>query len=391
MAPSKKTGNRNICLLIFAFSLIIAVLLAVVIYLATRESVCKEPDDSEGMSITKEKFGNTDDGEAVYRFTLKNKKNMVVQILNYGGIISNLFTPDKNGKLSDITLGFDDFEAYKTRNDPYFGGLIGRYANRIAKGKFTLDGVNYTLAINNGPNALHGGLKGFDKRIWVDDIVENHLILTYTSQDGEEGYPGKVTVTVIYELTSDNRLIIDYTANTTKPTVINLTNHAYFNLGGQETGSIADHVVRFEADHYLPVDNTSIPTGFVAPVNGTPFDLTNETRLGDRLPQVPGGIGFDHNFCLGKPNWMKHGAWVLHPESGRTLNFYTTEPGVQFYTSYYLNNVAGKGGVVYHQYGGFCLEAQHYPDSPNQPDFPTTVLRPGETYKQTTVYHFGVQ
>lgn len=343
--------------------------------------------DPDKPSITRENFG-TYEGNTVYRYTLRNKNGMEVKILNYGGIITNIYAHDKHNNLEDVVLGFDTFEGYKN-NTPYFGALIGRYANRIAGGHFTLDGVTYNLTKNDGPNALHGGLKGFDKRFWNATIADSKLILSYISADGEEHYPGQVYVTVTYELTDRNELIITYRAQTSKPTIINLTNHAYFNLAGQSTNTIADHVVRLDADYYLPVDITQIPIGILAEVKGTKFDLKNYTRLGDRIPEVPGGIGFDHNFCLQQPGWMKHAARVVHPLSGRALDMYTTEPGVQFYTSYNLGGQPGKGGIIYNRYGAFALEAQHYPDSPNQPTFPTTVLRPEQEYRQDTIYQFS--
>lgn len=341
------------------------------------------------MPITKQLYATTDDGEDITLYTLKNKQ-VEVNIIDYGGIITNVLVPDKSGRIEDISLGFDTFEDGYDKNPPYFGALVGRYANRIAKGHFTLDGVTYNLTVNNGPNALHGGIRGFDKRMWTSSVEDDLLVLQYTSIDGEEHYPGEVKVKVTYKLTDDNELVINYTATTNKKTVINLTNHAYFNLAGHAAGSLDGHTVRLAADHYTPVDNTSIPTGVIASVTGTMFDLTSDTDLTARLSLVPGGIGFDHNFVLGQPGWDKHVARVRHGPSGRQLDMYSTEPGVQFYTAYYLNQTRAKGGASYGKWGAFCLEAQHYPDSPNKPSFPTTVLSPGETYRQTTKYVFSI-
>ncbi|XP_060585605.1 galactose mutarotase-like isoform X2 [Ruditapes philippinarum] len=341
------------------------------------------------MPISKEFYAKTGDGKDISIFSLKNDK-VEVRIIDYGGIITNIFAPDKDGIPEDIVLGFDAFKDGYDKNPPYLGALIGRYANRIAKGHFTLDGVTYNLTVNNGPNALHGGTRGFDKRLWTSSIQGNRLVLQYTSLDGEEHYPGEVKVTVTYQLTDQNELIINYNATTKKKTVINLTNHAYFNLAGHAAGSLDGHTVRLAAETYTPVDNTSIPTGVIESVTGTMFDLTSETNLVDRIRNVPGGIGFDHNFVFEKPGWDKHAAMLRHSPSGRQIDMYTTEPGVQFYTAFYLNETKAKGGATYGKWGAFCLEAQHYPDSPNQPSFPTTVLSPGETYRQTTKYVFSV-
>lgn len=381
-----KGGQRGICITITVLCLVVVVLLVLTIYFAVSNSDCKE---KTVMSISKKSYGKTDDGAEISIFTLKNTQ-VEVRILDYGGIITNIYVPDKSGKVEDIALGFDAFKGGYDKNPPYFGALIGRYANRIAKGHFTLDGVTYNLTVNNGPNALHGGIKGFDKRMWKSDVEGNKLVLEYTSADGEEHYPGEVKVTVTYQLTDLNELIIDYRATTNKKTIINLTNHAYFNLAGHAAGSLEGHVVRVAADKYTPVDSTSIPTGQIDGVQGTMFDLTSDTDLSERLPQVPGGIGFDHNFVLEKPGFDKHAARLVHTPSGRQIDMYTTEPGVQFYTAYFLNETNAKGGATYSKWGAFCLEAQHYPDSPNEPTFPTTVLSPGETYKQTTKYAFSV-
>ncbi|XP_061174701.1 galactose mutarotase-like isoform X2 [Saccostrea echinata] len=337
--------------------------------------------------ITSSLFG-THKGKEVLQYTLRNTKGTEIRILNYGGIITNIWVPDKSGKMDDICLGFDDMEGYAT-NGPYFGALIGRYANRIANGRFSIDGKTYQLVTNNGPNALHGGKVGFDKRVWNSEIDGDVLRLTYVSADGEENYPGEVKVTVRYQLTNDNELVIQYSATTSAKTVINLTNHAYFNLAGQGSGDIFGHNVTIMADKYTPVDSTSIPTGVIENVDGTPWDLRTKKNLGEMIPSVPGDVGYDHNYCFGKTGWRKYMARVEHPTTGRYLEMFSTEPGVQFYTSYYLNET-GKGGAKYGKFDAFCLEAQHYPDSPNKPNFPTTLLAPSETYLQTTTYNFGV-
>lgn len=339
------------------------------------------------MTIERELL-ETYEGKDVYQFTLKNK-NIEIHILNYGGIVKNILMPDKDGKVEDISLGYDTFEEYK-KDDLYFGGIVGRYAGRIAGGQFTVDGTTYNLTNNNGPNTNHGGVKGFNKRVWDSKIENNRLVLSYVSPDGEEHFPGELSVTVTYELTDENELVMKYSARTTKPTVINLTNHAYFNLAGQATGNLNNHMIRLAADKYLPIDATSVPTGVIADVKGTKFDLTTETDLGERIPEVPGDIGFDHTFCLEKSGWKKHAARVVHTPSGRTLDMHTTEPGMQLYTAFYIDGKPGKGGIIYKKFGGFTTEAQHYPNSPNEPSFPNTVLRPGEEYTQETIYKFSI-
>lgn len=334
-------------------------------------------------------------GKTVELFTLKNSKGMEAAITNYGGIVVSLKTPDKAGKMADIVLGFDSLEGY-TKEHPYFGAIIGRYGNRIAKGRFRLNGVEYKLATNNGPNALHGGLKGFDKVVW--DVVaadERSVELRYVSKDGEEGYPGTLTATVKYTLTDANELRIDYTATTDKDTVVNLTNHSYFNLAGEGQGDILGHLVEIHADRFTPVDAGLIPTGELKPVAGTPFDFRQPHAIGERIQakdeQIERGKGYDHNFVLnGEMGRLRPAARVVEPKSGRVMEVLTTEPGIQFYTGNFLDgSVKGKGGKAYQFRYGFCLETQHFPDSPNQPTFPTTVLKPGETYKSTTVYKFS--
>ena len=352
---------------------------------------------ADGPAFEEEPFGKLPDGAAVTAYTLKNKNGVAVTILNYGGIVTKFLAPDKDSKLADVVLGFDKIEDYVAMS-PYFGCITGRVANRVANARFTLDGTEYTLAANNGKHSLHGGTKGFDKRVWKAEPMLTAagpaLKLTYTSKDKEEGYPGNLQCTVTYTLTSDNGLRIDYLATTDKPTPVNLTNHSYFNLGGHNAGNILDHVVQLVADKYTPGDDTLIPTGKIEPVAGTPFDLTKPTAIGERIKQIKADpVGYDLNYVHG----MKRGenprlvATVTDPKSGRKLEVLTTEPGIQFYTGNFLSGKEkGKGGAVYNQYGAFCLEAQFFPDSPNQSAFPSITLKPGEEYRQTTVYRMGV-
>jgi aldose 1-epimerase len=352
----------------------------------------------EERKVEKQPFGKTADGTPVVLYTLTNSKGVRVAITNYGGIVVSLFTPDRNGNPGDIVLGFERLEDY-LKGHPYFGAIIGRYGNRIAKGRFTLDGVEYKLAQNNGENHLHGGLVGFDKKVWkARDFVDaegQHLELRYTSPDGEEGYPGNLDVTVTYSLNEQNQLRIDYVATTDKPTVVNLTNHSYFNLAGE--GDILGHLLRLNADYFTPVDAGLIPTGELRPVKGTPFDFTEPTPIGARIEQddeqLRYGRGYDHNFVLrGGGGSLAEAAEVYEPKTGRVLRVLTTEPGVQFYTGNFLDGtLRGKYGRVYHRRTGFCLETQHFPDSPNKPHFPTTVLRPGQTYRSTTIYEFSAR
>ncbi|XP_052057648.1 galactose mutarotase-like [Mytilus californianus] len=339
--------------------------------------------------ILEEDFGKTKDGLSVKRFTLKNQNNVTIRIISYGAIVTDILVPDRKGNVQDINLGFDDIKGYESPRQRYFGALCGRVVNRIADGKFTLDGTEYKLAINNGPNHLHGGLKGFDKVVWKADVKDSKVVMSYTSPDGEENYPGELTTSVTYKLTNDNEFIIDYTATTSKATPVNLTNHSYFNLAGQGSHNIDDHVIKVNADYYTPLNENVIPTGEIAPVEGTPYDIRTAVRLGDRIKNVNNGKGFDINFCVGKTGEMKKCGRVEHPPSGRVIEVSSTEPGLQVYTSYYLDNVQGKAGATYGQFSAFCLETQHYADSVNHDNFPSTILRPGETYRHTTHYKFS--
>ncbi|RUS71478.1 hypothetical protein EGW08_020764 [Elysia chlorotica] len=341
------------------------------------------------VKITSDVFGKTKDGQTINRYTLVNSKAVSVQILDFGGVISTINIPDKNGKFSDVALGYDSVEGLE--NDSfYIGALIGRYANRIAGGQFTLDGKTYQLCVNNGPNSLHGGKTGFNKKLWKSRIEGDKVVVVYVSPDGEESYPGEVTLTVTYTLDDENSLSIDYHATTTKATPVNFTNHAYFNLGGHNQGGIKDHLVTFNADSFLPLDKNSIPTGEIKKVEGSLMDLRKPVCLGDRLGQVGGGTGYDNTYCLNNKGALVLGARVEHPPSGRFMECHTTEPSLHFYTGYYINDAKGKAGAVYGQFGGFCLEAQHYPDTVHQPSFPDCILRPGKVYTQKTVFKFGV-
>ena len=333
---------------------------------------------------------------AVTAYTLTNRNGMSAKIITLGGIVTELKVPDKDGKFADVALGFDSVDGY-VAGHPYFGALVGRVGNRIAKGKFTLDGKEYTLAVNNGPNALHGGRVGFDKKVWRghgDMTAAGPTVrLTLDSADGEEGYPGTLKCMVSYTLTADNELRIDYTATTDKATPINLTNHSYFNLAGHGSGDILGHVVQINADKYTPTDKTLIPTGQIAPVAGTPNDFTKPTAIGARIKDIQADPqGYDLNFVRAMANADSPQviATVTEPKSGRVMTVTTTEPGVQFYTGNFLDGkLKGKGGAVYKQYAGFCLETQHFPDSINQPGFPSAVLKPGQEYRQTTGYKFS--
>jgi aldose 1-epimerase len=348
--------------------------------------------------IEKKPFGQSAAGQS-FLFTLTRAGAPTVVVTNQGGFIVSILAPDRAGKAADVTLGYADYSGYQAAKD-YLGCLVGRYANRIARGEFTLDGKKYTLARNNGPNTLHGGPTGFQTRLWTPKVVHgaegDALELTWVSKDGEEGYPGTLTAKVVYSLRADGGLVIDYTATTDAPTIVNLTNHAYFNLAGEGEGTILGHQLQIEADAFTPVDATLIPTGELKPVAGTPFDFRSLTAIGARIDQqdeqLKRGGGYDHNFVLrGKPGALRLAARVVEPKSGRSLEVFTTEPGLQFYSGNFLDgSIQGKGGKPQVKHGGLCLEAQHYPDSPNRPEWPSVVLRPGRTYRQTTVYRLTV-
>jgi len=350
------------------------------------------------MSIQKASFGKTPDGVEIDRYTLANSHGLTVRIITYGAIVTSVETPDRDGRPGEVTLGFETLDGYLAGH-PYFGAIAGRVANRIAAGRFRIGGVEYQLATNNGPNHLHGGVKGFDKAIWKAKPVEGKdrvgVKLTHLSPDGDEGYPGNLSVTVVYTLTEANELNIDYTAETDKATPINLTNHAYWNLADGGKTNVLGNRLTLNADRYLPVDSGSIPTGELRPVKGTPMDFIHEAALGARIEQVGGTPGgYDHCYVLNKlppgGDPLTLAAKVVEPTSGRVMEVYTTEPGLQLYTGNYLDGTLKSRGDVYEKRHGFCLEAQHFPDSINQPSFPSTLLAPGETYRQTTVYKFSV-
>jgi aldose 1-epimerase len=342
------------------------------------------------------------DGKPIEVFTLTNGRGIEMQVMSYGAIITSLKVPDRNGRVADVVLGFDSPQQYLDQPPPpYFGALIGRYGNRIAKGQFTLDGNPYKLATNNSPNHLHGGNRGFDKVLWNATPNEtadaSSVMFTRTSPDGEEGYPGNLDVRVTYTLSNTNELTFDYHATTDKSTPVNLTQHSYFNLAGHDSGDILAHQLVINADRYTPVDETLIPTGTLAPVNGTPFDFRRSTAIGERInqddPQLKNGKGYDHNWVLnGSGGRLTLAARLTDPKSGRTMEVRTTEPGLQFYSGNFLDGtIKGKGGHVYAQRSGLCLETQHFPDSPNQKSFPSTILRPGRNYDSRTVLAFSAK
>lgn len=361
---------------------------------------CQRPEPSgEAPSVMRRHFGNLPDGREVYAFTLDNGRGIRLDAITYGGIIVSLETPDRAGQRGDIVLGYDDLAGYLAET-PYFGAIIGRYGNRIGNAEFALDGRRYALAANNGPNHLHGGVVGFDKVLWAASPFARGdsvgVVFRYTSPDGEEGYPGALAATVTYTLTADGSLVFDYQATTDKPTPVNLTQHSYFNLAGDGARDVLDHVLTVYADSFTPVDSTLIPTGEIVPVEGTPFDFRTPTAIGARIGaadrQLEFGGGYDHNFVLSRGgDALAHAAHVYEPTTGRTLDIYTTEPGLQFYSGNFLDgSLVGKSGRVYEHRYGLCLETQHYPDSPNKPTFPSTILRPGEEYQSRTVLQFAV-
>jgi aldose 1-epimerase len=352
-------------------------------------------------SMKKQPFGKTADGQVVDLFILTNSKGMEASITNFGGIVVTLKVPDRNGELDDVVLGYDQLDGYLT-NKAFFGALIGRYGNRIAHGHFQLDGKIYNLPNNDGDNTLHGGMTGFNKRLWTAKDTSSAksptLELTYLSKDGEEGFPGNLSVKVVYTLTDDNELRIDYSATTDKDTVVNLTNHSYFNLAGQGNGDILGHELTIHADHFTPVDQTLIPTGELRAVKGTPFDFTKSTAIGARIAQddqqLKYGRGYDHNWVLSGDIKASPAiaAEAYEPKTGRVLQVLTTEPGVQFYSGNFLDGtITGKGGKVYNLRYGFCLETQHFPDSPNHASFPSTTLKAGQKYHTATIFKFSIR
>jgi len=379
MGPKRTTGRSEV---------IVRTIAAGLIFLTTMQAA----------GMKKSSYGKTTDGQAVDLYVLTNANGMEVAITNYGATVVSLKVPDRSGGFADVVLGFDKFDGY-LGNEPYFGAVVGRYGNRIAGGRFTLDGHEYHLAQNDGKNTLHGGLKGFDKRVWsVKDVSKNDapaIQLSYLSKDGEEGYPGNLSATVTYTLTARNELRIDYAATTDKPTVHNLTNHSYFNLAGEGNGDVLSHLMTIHADRFTPVDATLIPTGELQSVAGTPLDFRAPAAIGARIDadheQIKLGHGYDHNFVLNrKGGELFLAARITEPTSGRVMEVLTTQPGLQFYTGNFLDGtIHGKGGKVYGRRSAFCMETQHFPDSPNQPKFPSVVLKPGERFTSTTVFRFS--
>jgi aldose 1-epimerase len=377
---------------------LVACVAALTIALAASCSKAPRATDQAGAgaAVQQTSYGRTPEGAAVDLFTLTNRNGMVVKIINYGAIVTELHVPDRQGNNGDVVLGFNTLEGYLS-DHPYFGGIIGRYANRIAGGRFTLDGKEYRLATNDGPNHLHGGVKGFDKVVWKAESSQSEagpaVAFSYVSPDGEEGYPGTLSTKVTYTLTAENELRIDYLATTDKPTPVNLTNHSYFNLAGEGSGDILAHELMLAADRFTPVDDTLIPTGELKDVTGTPMDFRKMTPVGARIDEVPGPApgGYDHNYVLTRSgDGLELAARVYEPKTGRVMEVLTTEPGIQLYTGNFLDGtLKGKRGVAYAKHFGFCLETQHFPDSVNQPAFPSAILRPGETYRTTTVYRFS--
>ncbi|MBN1806461.1 MAG: galactose mutarotase [Sedimentisphaerales bacterium] len=379
---------------------LVCILALTTVYMTGCKKKAPKPQETEvkearPMSAHEEPFGQTTDGRQVALYTLTNPNGLRAKITNYGAILVSLEVPDRKGKLADVALGFDSLDGY-LKVHPYFGAIVGRYANRIGKAQFTLNGVLYKLAANNNENHLHGGIKGFDKAVWKPDEAkaqgdEAWVKMSYISEDEEEGYPGNLACTVTYTLTKDNELKINYEAETDKTTIINLTNHAYFNLGGQGNGDILSHELMINADNYTPVDEGLIPTGEIRRVRNSPMDFTSPMTIGSRISQVEGG--YDHNYVLNSEGGtLALCAEVYEPTSGRVMTIHTTEPGVQFYTGNFLDGtLTGKGNKVYKKHYGFCLETQHFPDSPNRPSFPTVVLEPGQKYTSESIYKFSTR
>ena len=376
------------------------------VIMAAAVGACGGTTDAPSAGVTKSTFGVTAEGDSAHLYTLSNGDDVTITITNYGGIITSLEVPDREGQMEDIVLGFDSLAGYRSEAyaaaNPYFGALIGRYGNRIADGEFSLDGEMYTLETNNGPNHLHGGTEGFDRVFWEADPFEGEgevgLVLTHTSPDGHGGYPGRLDVEVTYTLTDENELAIDYQASTSKATPVNLTQHSYFNLDGQADGSILDHELMINAETFTPTDSTLIPTGTVRSVADTPFDFREPTPIGARIDQDHRQLeiagGYDHNFVLARQDRdsLHLAARVYDPDTGRQMDVLTTEPGLQFYSGNFLDgSLTGKGGASYPRRSGLALETQHFPNSPNEPDFPSTILRPDETYSSRTVYRFSTR
>ncbi len=347
------------------------------------------------MSNTKEPFGKTPEGAEVDLYTLTNANGLRVKIITYGATITSVEVPDRDGRPANVTLSLDSLDDY-LKGHPYFGSTVGRYANRIAKGKFSIGGKEYTLAVNNGPNHLHGGEKGFDKVVWKAEPIEGKdfvgVVFSYDSPDGEEGYPGQLSAKATYSLTNANELRMEFTATTDKPTVVNLVNHTYWNLAGGGAGDVLDHLLTLNADRFLPTDDGLIPLGELKPVKDTPMDFTHPMTIGSCIEQVEGG--YDHCYVLNKTDGDTEPTFVAkitEPGSGRVMEIFSTQPGVQFYTGNFLDGTLTGGGKPFKRHYGFCLETQHYPDSPNRPEFPSTLLTPGEKYRQTTVHKFSVE
>ena len=376
------------------------------VIMAAAVGACGGTTDAPSAGVTKSTFGVTAEGDSAHLYTLSNGDDVTITITNYGGIITSLEVPDREGQMEDIVLGFDSLAGYRSEAyaaaNPYFGALIGRYGNRIADGEFSLDGEMYTLETNNGPNHLHGGTEGFDRVLWEADPFEGEgevgLVLTHTSPDGHGGYPGRLDVEVTYTLTDENELAIDYQASTSKATPVNLTQHSYFNLDGQADGSILDHELMINAETFTPTDSTLIPTGTFRSVANTPFDFREPTPIGARIDQDHRQLeiagGYDHNFVLARQDRdsLHLAARVYDPDTGRQMDVLTTEPGLQFYSGNFLDgSLTGKKGASYPRRSGLALETQHFPNSPNEPDFPSTILRPDETYSSRTVYRFSTR
>jgi len=387
--------NKKFCSVCMVWVLLCAL---TVISSCKKETATKEEaeqmETKAKMDVQKQGFGQLPDGQEVELYVLTNAAGIKARVMTYGATLVSLEVPDRDGNFADITLGCDSLEGYLSAS-PYFGATVGRYANRIAKGKFTLNGVEYTLAQNNGENHLHGGIQGFDKVIWDAEPVRTEeavgVKFVYLSKDGEEGYPGNLTCTVTYLLTDNDELRISYEAETDKSTPVNLTHHSYFNLEGQGSGDILDHELMIDADKYTLVDEGLIPTGEIRSAADSPMDFTTPHAIGERIDQVEGG--YDHNFVLrGGGGTLSLAARVYEPDSGRVMEIHTTEPGIQFYSGNFLDgSITGKSGKVYHKHYGFCLEPQHFPDSPNKPNFPSTILRPGDRYMSLTVFKFSTQ